>query len=111
MAHSKRLGFGGFFLMNCFTQIATDPKALTPSGDWQENLKWLDSVEPHCADIVFAWGKHSLVQQIGRDVYFKKRFPMAKCMGTNMDGSPKHPLYLPYSSKLIQFRKTTINSL
>jgi len=111
VAHSKRLGFGGCFLMNCFTEIATDPKALTASGNWQENLWWLAIVEHLCTGVVFAWGKHGLVKQMGRDAYFQKRFPRAHCMGINLDGSPKHPLYLPYSSKLIQFNDTQTKSL
>lgn len=103
MAHSKRLGFGGCFLMNCFSRIATNPEELTPSGNWQENLKWLSKATPLCSEVVFAWGKHGLVTRLGRNIYFQNRFPNAKCLGTNLDGSPKHPLYLPYSGKLIQF--------
>lgn len=89
--------------MNCFTHIATDPKNLTPRGNWQQHLKWLDAVVPLCSQVVFAWGQHSLVKTLGRDIYFKKRFPNAKCLGTNLDGSPKHPLYLPYSSELLHY--------
>jgi len=105
IAHSKRLGFGGCFLMNCFTQIATNPKELGPSGNWQNNLRWLNVVATYCSEVVFAWGKHELVNKLGRDIYFENRFPDANCLGKNMDGSPKHPLYLPYSSKLLQFRR------
>ncbi len=46
IAHSKRLGYGGCFLMNCFTRIATNPDHLTPSGNWKQNCKWLDEVVP-----------------------------------------------------------------
>ncbi|MEO0570510.1 MAG: DUF1643 domain-containing protein [Bacteroidota bacterium] len=99
VSHSKRWGFGRCFLMNCFAYISTNPKNLTPSGDWQQNLKWLDTIAPFCSEVIFAWGQHPLVKTLGRDNYFQKRFPNAKCMGTNLDGSPKHPLYLPYSSK------------
>ncbi|MEM8928016.1 MAG: DUF1643 domain-containing protein [Bacteroidota bacterium] len=105
ISHSKRWGFGGCFLMNCFALVTTDPKKLTPSGDWQQNLKWLDTIAPLCTEVVFAWGQHVLVKTLGRDNYFQKRFPNAKCMGTNLDGSPKHPLYLPYSSKLLHYHK------
>lgn len=100
IAHAQRLGFGGCFLLNCFTRIVTDPKELNPSGHWKENLNWFKKVEPYCSEVVFAWGKHQLVRKMGRDIYFKKRFPKAKCFGNNKDGSPKHPLYLPYSSTL-----------
>jgi hypothetical protein len=103
IAHSKRFGFGGCFMMNCFTQIATNPKDLGPSGDWQQNLKWLDIVTPFCSEVIFAWGRHDLIKRLARDTYFEKRFPYASCMGKNLDGSPKHPLYLSYSCKLHSF--------
>jgi len=103
MAHSQRLGFGGCFLMNCFTHIATNPKDLSISGDWQQNLKWFHRVALLCPEVIFAWGKHGLVKKHGRDVFFKKQFPKAKCMGTNQDGSPRHPLYLSYATKLRQY--------
>ena len=105
IAHSKRLGYGGCFLMNCFTRIATKPDHLTPSGNWKQNCKWLDEVVPRCTEVVFAWGQNNLVQQLARDRYFKKRFPFAKCLGRNLSGSPKHPLYLPYRGALIPFEK------
>lgn len=103
ITHSKRLGFGGCFLMNCFSQITTDPKQLNPSRDWQQNLKLLNLIAPISEEVIFAWGKHPLVKQLGRDVFFENRFSKAKCLGNNLDGSPKHPLYLPYSLKLRKF--------
>lgn len=111
IAHAQRLDFGGCFLMNCFTHIATNPKNLVPSGHWKENVKWFEKVAPHCTQVVFAWGKHSLVKELRRDVFFKKRFPNAQCLGLNLDGSPKHPLYLPYSGGLKPLKAQRLNSL
>ncbi len=105
LGHAKRLGFGGFYLANCFSQIATNPKLLNPSGDWQENLKWLEHAAAQSTEVVFAWGKHPLVKRLGREQYFSSKFPKAKQLGQNLDGSPKHPLYLPYSRKLTLFRQ------
>ncbi len=89
--------------MNCFTQIATNPEGLSVNGNWQENLKWFKRVSPYHTEVIFAWGNNKLVKKLARDVYFEKHFPKAKCLGTNLDGSPKHPLYLPYSSRLLEF--------
>lgn len=102
--HSKRLGYGGCFLLNCFTQIATQPKALRASGKWSKNVTYLNEVIPLCSEVIFAWGKHHLVKELARDIYFQKRFPNAKCFGNNCDGSPKHPLYLSYAAALQPFR-------
>ncbi|MGD1946827.1 MAG: DUF1643 domain-containing protein [Croceivirga sp.] len=102
-AHTKRFGHGGFYLLNCFTHIATNPRNLRASGNWQVNLNYVNKIAPLCETVVFVWGKHTLVQQLGRDQYFQKRFPRAKCFGSNVDGSPKHPLYLPYKTALKDF--------
>ncbi|MEM1338053.1 MAG: DUF1643 domain-containing protein [Bacteroidota bacterium] len=100
LGHAKRLGFGGFYLANCFSNIATNPKLLHPTGNWQENLRWISHAEKQCNEVVFAWGKHPLVKKLARAQFFIERFPNAKQLGKNRDGSPKHPLYLPYSGKL-----------
>ena len=105
LGQAKRLGFGGFYLVNCFSNIATKPKQLRPTGNWQENLKWINYAEQRCSEVVFAWGKHPLVTTLGRARFFGCRFPQAKQLGQNLDGSPKHPLYLPYSGELSRFRQ------
>ena len=105
LGHTKRLGFGGFYLTNCFSHIATNPKRLNPTGNWQENLKWLERAAAHSEEVVFAWGKNPLVTELGRAQFFTVRFPYAKQLGQNLDGSPKHPLYLPYSGKLTPFQQ------
>lgn len=101
--HACKWGFGGLVVMNCFSTIEKYPKNLKYCGHWATNLLYLDKVEPFCDEVVFMWGRSELVKKLGRDVFFKNRFKNAKQMGSNMDGSPKHPLYLPYSVQLIDF--------
>ena len=43
---------------------------------------------PHIA----AWGKHGIHR--GRSEYIKGHVPRLDCLALNLDGSPKHPLYL-----------------
>ena len=100
IAHAKRLGFGGILLVNCFATIATNPKKLVAEKTDAENLKWIHQAAACAAVVLFAWGKNHLVSASGLDRYFSARFPHAKCLGTNLDGSPKHPLYLSYQTKL-----------
>ena len=107
-AHAKRLGFGGVYLCNCFPTIATNPKQLHSYGDWQENKHWVSRAASLCQEVVFAWGRHPLVKQLGRDRYFATVFPNAKQLGKNLDGSPKHPLYLPYSTSLERFQTISL---
>jgi len=101
---SKGLGFGGFFLMNCFPYIATDPNNLNNFEKLDENDALLLKVVPKCSCVIFAWGNNPLVTRFQRDAWFIKKFPNAQVLDFNKNGSPKHPLYVPYRTKLKAFK-------
>lgn len=93
-------------MTNLFAFRATDPQDMrreaSPVGD--ENDEWLDRCSSGATLILAAWGKHG--SHIGRAAAVAKRFPdKLWCLGTNLDGSPKHPLYVPYHQHLIPFSR------
>jgi hypothetical protein len=91
---SKNNGYGGFYMMNCFAYISTNPKGLIIdiiSTCVNDNL--LEEIGLKCKDVVFAWGSFSVVKETGRDAQLSKMFPNAKVLFINKNGSPKHPLY------------------
>ncbi len=108
---SKANGFGGFYMMNCFPFVSTDPEALRGYDksvfDQQQfiaNNRKLKEVSELCAEVVFAWGAFKVVKELGRNTDMAKMFPNAKALAILKDGSPKHPLYcksetvfIPYS--------------
>ena len=100
---SKSNGFGGFYMMNCFPFVSTNPDDLRDFGNTALNDSWLYKVAAICGEIVFAWGAFKVVRDLGRDVQMKGMFPNAKCLAILKDGSPKHPLYCRRDSKLIIF--------
>ena len=53
---------------------------------------------------VVAWGRHAKPEDVQRvmDVLGNKR--PVWCLGVNQDGSPKHPLYVPLATRLIEWR-------
>ena len=99
---SLNWGYGGIEIYNLFAYRATHPAALLKVEDpiGQENDKYLRAI-PTERDIIAAWGafpktiaereKKVLGMLIGRSV---------RCLGYTQTGYPRHPVRLPYSTKL-----------
>jgi hypothetical protein len=78
----------------------TDPSALLthPQPCSDENLGFIKRFATDAAYVVCAWGRLHRALQPHLDnvtaLLTKLKVPLW-CLGTNLDGSPKHPLYLP----------------
>lgn len=107
------LGYGGFYMMNCWPYITSDPKLLKHnpmSDEWNDNM--ITVTASKCRDIIFAWGTFPIVKEKGRDKELAEMFPNAKCFGFNKNGTPRHPLSLMYQGDvstpvLIPYQKPT----
>lgn len=101
---AKNNGYGGVYMMNCWSYIATDPKLLRIDPletEWCN--KALLTTARKCKDVVFAWGSFSIVSELERDINLIEMFPKAKCLVKNKNGSPRHPLYVSGNVKLVNF--------
>lgn len=97
----KKLGYGGFYMMNCFAYITSKPELLMlnqMSDEWNNNV--LTVTASKCIDIIFAWGDFKIIREKGRDQDLIKMFPNAKCFGFNNSGTPWHPRALSYKGLL-----------
>ena len=97
---TKKFNYGGFLVGNIFTKITPNPKEIDKSGgitdkNFEELLKLINKVD----QIVYAWGNSIEEPKILKDLISNP-----KCFGKNLNGTPKHPLYLPSSSKLESYR-------
>tara|TARA_E500000075_G_scaffold101789_1_gene93658 strand:- start:377 stop:829 length:453 start_codon:yes stop_codon:yes gene_type:complete len=97
---TKKFDYGGFLVGNIFTIITPNPKELDKSKgmsdkNFEEIIKLVNKVD----QIVYAWGSSIEEPQL-----LKKIVLSPKCFGKNLNGTPKHPLYLPSQTKLINFR-------
>ena len=97
---TKKFNSGGFLVGNIFTTITPNPKELDKSKgmsdkNFEELIKLINKVD----QIVYAWGSSIEEPQL-----LKKLVLNPKCFGKNLNGTPKHPLYLPKNSKLITYR-------
>lgn len=101
---SKYNGYGGFYMMNCFPFISTDPKKLYDCSHSIKNETCLKEVACLCKDIVFAWGNFEVVKKLGVDYILSQWFPNAKALRINKKGSPKHPLYCKTKTPFVTFK-------
>ena len=97
---TKKYRYGGFYVANLFTQITPHPKELNMDNlSKKKNLKIISELIKKSDSIVYAWG--NLVSE-PRELMKLIESPL--CFGKNINGTPKHPLYLPSNSKLLKFR-------
>lgn len=104
---SKAWGFGAMEILNLFAYRTPNPKVMKQAHAQgidivgPENDAWIETVADTCDVIVAAWGKDGSL--MGRGDAVAARFPGIMCLGTNENGTPKHPLYLATETKLREF--------
>lgn len=106
---TQQMGFGGMLMLNLFAFRATDP----------DDMKWAaDPVGPETDQhlirsvnrsrlVVACWGVHGTHLGRGAAVIELLRRHKVKlhCLGLTADGHPKHPLYVPYETKPVEFSR------
>lgn len=104
---ASRLGFGGILKLNVAAFRSTDPKqckaAYAPIGFFNDASNLVAAVEHFKATmVVAAWGKNGnhFPHECKRIV---DAFPDLWCWGKNGDGTPRHPLMLPYTTQLERY--------
>lgn len=106
---AKAWGFGAVEVVNIFALRSTNPKVLynkdvDPIGDWNNKAIKIASMQAQL--IVCGWGKHgSLMNRGSAVVKLLSEFKLYY-LRTNSDGSPEHPLYIPYSVKPQEWKWT-----
>ena len=97
---SKKFNYGGFLVGNIYSTISPNPKEVDKSdGISDKNLVELLKLINQVEEIVYAWGNNAYEPEFLKDLVSNP-----KCFGKNLNGSPKHPLYLPKNIQLISYR-------
>ena len=100
----KHNGYGGFYMMNCFAFVSTNPAELQLETDNNVNDYWLKKIAAECKTIVFAWGNFEVVKTTGRWWEMKEMLgDEAMALSVNKNGSPKHPLYCKSETKFVKW--------
>ena len=104
--YARQWGYGSLLKCNVMDYRCTDPKGLLSPGVSpvsQENLTVIADTLDKVDVVVCAWGKlPKQLQQHARNVYslLQRSNKKITCLGVNLDGSPKHPLYLKSNTTL-----------
>jgi len=98
---AKRWGFGGMHVVNLFALRATNPRELftTPCPLGPHNESFLNASVLSAPKTVVDWGACAFAKDRAAEVLAglpKSDRHQIVCLGLNADGSPKHPLYVPY---------------
>lgn len=109
IAFAKRWGYSAAKVVNVYALRATDPKELWRHADRvePENYPGLNAL--HCRGInqrdgdklIAAWGNHAEVERV--NMTLAALDGPVFCLGKNLNGSPKHPLYLSLATPLVSF--------
>ncbi len=97
-------GYGGFIMCNLFTLVTASPaylqrhidEANTPKSD-----ETLIRMIRHTHITICAWGSWSFADNRARHVMTMIKDP--QCFVRNLNGSPKHPLYLPSQTRITPY--------
>lgn len=100
---AKTYGMGGIEVVNLYALRATNPKHLWTASDPVGPLN--DEIVEHALQMrarhggltVAAWGANAKPDRVE---WFRSVSLGAHCLGSNKDGSPKHPLYLAAATAL-----------
>lgn len=96
-----QMQYGAFAVANLFALRSTDPAALLSAAD-PVGPKNDVAIRRLCSEaelVICAWGNHRAIGNRGTAVLQLIRHTghEPKALRLNRDGSPAHPLYLPYS--------------
>lgn len=104
---AKAWGFGALCKTNLFAWRDTKPanmkKAELPEGI--DNQHWILKCGSEAGLVLAAWGKNGSLHNADLNArqWLERIGVQLHCLGTNGDGSPKHPLYIPADTKPIPY--------
>lgn len=104
---SQRWGYDGFEVCNLFALRSTDPRALDthPEPIGPGNDAAIAEAISRADLVVVGWGGDKAAKVRAADVSARLLKGLTvHCLKRNSDGSPMHPLYVPYSTEPCEWR-------
>ena len=109
---SQSWGFGGFYIVNLYSFIATEPEDMIrwyymrtnkmQRALFKQNMEYALRYARICSMTAFCWGAG--IPNEEASTRYIRTFRDAYCFGHTKDGHPKHPLFLAGNTELIKFR-------
>lgn len=100
---TRRWGFDGFDVANLYALRSTDPKGLWKVADpvGPLNDSTITRLARSASLVVGGWGRNAKRDRIYEVRRMLSRLDVdVQCLRKNADGSPMHPLYVPYEQTL-----------
>ena len=96
---ARTWGYGSLIMANLFAYRSTKPAALRRVKDpvGPRNNWWLTRLAKQADLVIAAWGIHGSL--LSRDIAVKRKNRNLYCLGKTDAGHPRHPLYLPATTK------------
>ena len=103
VVRANREGFGGFLMGNLYGYVSTNPDALLRDGDFigEYTDYYLTQMIEMSDKQLCGWGSFKPVKYRSEIVLSMIREPY--CLSVNMDGHPKHPLYVGYNVPMVKY--------
>lgn len=97
MEFSRAWGYQKLQIVNLYAYRTAFPHELWLADDpvGAENDAWIHQAAQGASRVILGWGTHAKPERVA-EVFdlLSVDNPVLYCLGTNNDGSPKHPLYL-----------------
>jgi hypothetical protein len=108
ISFTKAWDLHGLTVVNLFALRSTDPKALKGHSDpvGPANDRFIREAIHPWSVVVAAWGVHGALNGRGAQVIASLAADGIEpaCLGVTKFGHPKHPLYVPAATKLMQYQ-------
>lgn len=105
MAYTRRLRLGRYVKVNVMDYRATNPRELLlvdPRSD--QNLECIKGAARFATSIVVCYGRlPKRLAHYAEEALTALNGKFLYCLGTNADGSPKHPLYLRGDAEFVRY--------
>jgi hypothetical protein len=98
ISFAQSWGFGTLSVVNVFAYRSSSPRDLLTVADpvGPENDAYLANAAARSTCLIAAWGSHG--RKLGREravmEILNAYTPRLFCLGCNVDGTPRHPLYI-----------------
>ena len=105
MVRANKAGYGSLVMTNLYAFVSSNPDVLLEDGDFIgiETDAYLIQAIQIADRVICGWGSFPAARK--RADYVLKMIPQPYCLGVNIDGQPKHPLYLSYDTPVVKFRR------
>lgn len=99
---ARRWGMDLLVMVNVCAWRSRHPKEMQQAPDpiGPKNESKLREIAASAEIVVAAWGQNQIPPDAQRAADWILSLPHVRCLGKNDNGTPKHPLFVPYSTPL-----------